>query len=114
MSDLPKGHYLYEVTRSGDDTSLGRVVFEVGRGTTGWFEVEPGRDGEFREVLELLDIDYPADVVGYLAVDPAAYRADYGRQRGRCGVCNRPLTDPVSRRRGIGPDCLGRSTREAP
>jgi hypothetical protein len=29
----------------------------------------------------------------------------YGQQIGRCGVCNRTLTDQVSRDRGIGPHC---------
>ncbi|MFZ0749372.1 MAG: DUF6011 domain-containing protein, partial [Pyrinomonadaceae bacterium] len=29
----------------------------------------------------------------------------YGRKTGACGVCDRPLTNPVSIRRGIGPIC---------
>jgi len=32
----------------------------------------------------------------------------YGRTIGRCGRCNRTLTDAVSRARGIGPDCWGK------
>lgn len=35
---------------------------------------------------------------------PAAMQA-YGREIGRCGNCNRTLTDEESRQRGIGPDC---------
>lgn len=35
---------------------------------------------------------------------PAAMQA-YGREIGRCGNCNRTLTDEESRSRGIGPDC---------
>jgi hypothetical protein len=29
----------------------------------------------------------------------------YGKEIGRCGICNLPLTDDVSRERGIGPVC---------
>jgi hypothetical protein len=32
-------------------------------------------------------------------------RARYGQKVGRCGICNRHLTDKLSRDRGIGPDC---------
>lgn len=32
----------------------------------------------------------------------------YGMFTGKCGICGRPLTDPESVGRGIGPDCLGK------
>lgn len=32
------------------------------------------------------------------------------REESRCGCCGRPLTDPVSIDRGIGPECFGAST----
>lgn len=34
--------------------------------------------------------------------------ARYGRELGVCGMCNRPLTDEVSRLRGIGPVCYAK------
>lgn len=52
--------------------------------------------GAFAELLE--------QVVGDT---PAAMQA-YGREIGRCGNCNRTLTDEESRSRGIGPDCWDR------
>jgi hypothetical protein len=39
-------------------------------------------------------------------VDKAMLR--YGREIGRCGHCNRTLTDEVSRARGIGPVCASK------
>lgn len=35
----------------------------------------------------------------------------YGQEIGRCCVCNRTLTDPESRRLGIGPECRGKRAR---
>lgn len=34
--------------------------------------------------------------------------ANYGKQLQQCGMCGRTLTDPKSKERGIGPDCLKR------
>lgn len=42
------------------------------------------------------------------AAGPAEARQRYGQEIGRCGVCNRRLTDDLSRARGIGPDCWTR------
>lgn len=39
---------------------------------------------------------------------PRACAAAYGRMTGRCGQCNRRLSDPSSVQLGIGPECLGR------
>lgn len=37
-----------------------------------------------------------------------AFRKLYGLLTGKCGVCGRLLTDPESKRLGLGPDCGGR------
>ncbi len=37
-----------------------------------------------------------------------AEAAEYGKRTGRCGVCHRKLTDPVSIEAGIGPICRGK------
>lgn len=47
-------------------------------------------------------------VVEAIAADPAQALSDYGHEVGRCGVCNRTLTDPESITRGIGPVCAER------
>lgn len=33
-------------------------------------------------------------------------RAEFGRLAGRCGCCGKTLTDPDSKMRGIGPECI--------
>lgn len=40
-----------------------------------------------------------------IAADPHAAMLDFGRQLGKCGHCGRPLTNPNSRAKGIGPYC---------
>ena len=42
--------------------------------------------------------------------DPINAMNEYGIRLGRCGVCNRTLTDTDSRLRGIGPICAGKFT----
>lgn len=46
-----------------------------------------------------------ATVLAAIAEDPLEASTRYGREIGRCGVCNRTLTDPESRAAGIGPVC---------
>jgi hypothetical protein len=46
-----------------------------------------------------------ADLLAQVAAEPFAAMARYGVEIGRCGNCNRTLTDETSRARGIGPDC---------
>lgn len=41
-----------------------------------------------------------------ISVDLSAAMATYGQRLGRCGLCHRHLTDPVSEARGIGPECI--------
>lgn len=43
-----------------------------------------------------------------ILVDPINAMNEYGIRLGRCGVCNRTLTDRDSRLRGIGPICAAR------
>lgn len=56
----------------------------------------PVRDAEARRKL-----------LGAIALDSSSL-ARYGQLIGSCGVCNRTLTDEVSRQRGIGPECAKR------
>lgn len=47
-------------------------------------------------------------ILARLSDNPATYSAEYGKHTGTCGVCSRPLSDPESVARGIGPVCAGR------
>jgi hypothetical protein len=49
-----------------------------------------------------------ATVLQRLAIDPARTLTAHGHATGRCGVCSRPLSDPVSVAMGIGPICASR------
>lgn len=51
-----------------------------------------GADRDALHVHELLD-------------DPAAAMRAFAALTGRCAICNRTLTDPDSKARGVGPDC---------
>ncbi len=44
-------------------------------------------------------------VLAKIAVDPQGAMELFGQSVGKCGRCNRGLTDEVSRERGIGPEC---------
>lgn len=48
------------------------------------------------------------EVLKRIATDPAAASGLYGKHKKRCGICNRKLTNDVSRERGIGPVCASR------
>jgi len=48
--------------------------------------------------------EHVAGILARIAADPDA-APRYGREIGRCWMCNRHLTDADSRRLGIGPDC---------
>lgn len=49
-----------------------------------------------------------ARILAEIAADPLAALKLYGHSLGKCGKCNRTLTDEVSRAAGIGPICAGR------
>ncbi len=82
-------------------------------GVLKFFKVKNGQRAGF----VFLDIQASADwhavrdvarihrVLALIAVDARAALIRYGQELGECGDCGRPLTDPVSRARGIGPIC---------
>lgn len=43
--------------------------------------------------------------VGAIAASPKKAILDYGKEVGRCALCGRPLKDPESVERGVGPTC---------
>lgn len=49
-----------------------------------------------------------ASILTAIAFDAQKAATDYGHQLGRCGICNRTLTDAGSIERGIGPVCASK------
>jgi len=45
------------------------------------------------------------DLIKLISENPTEAMLRYGKEKGRCAYCGRSLTDPLSRHRGIGPDC---------
>lgn len=63
-------------------------------------------DGKFYPVSKL-----PADVKAAIlsaCADPLKAVLAFGKKFGRCSLCNRRLSDPVSVERGVGPICMER------
>jgi hypothetical protein len=49
-----------------------------------------------------------ATILTAIAFDAKQAAIAYGHQLGRCGICNRTLTDAESIQRGIGPVCASK------
>lgn len=113
LRGLPGGRYL--VSRQEGDTVLTRTleVDRPRRGTwRGWVFVRiPGGRNVGRqapnETAARINPGHAVDVRALLA-DPHAAAVTYGRTTGRCAICGRRLTDPVSIAAGIGPICAAR------
>lgn len=101
--DVPAGHYAIEE-----------------EGELHFFQVEHGKPGTRWEGFTFLSIQASDDlhsirnperksaILTAIAANPAMASAAYGHGIGRCGVCNRTLTDPVSIENGIGPKCAAK------
>jgi hypothetical protein len=83
-----------------------------------FFRVNKGKDrweGYTFLAVQASDFFYPVKspdhrkaVLAEIAKDPVTAMNEYGMRLGRCGVCNRILTDKDSRLQGIGPICAAR------
>jgi hypothetical protein len=101
-SDVPAGHYalpssgdndlvFYRVDRPTDGKWAGRVFVKM---------VVGGR------AASNVRRDYQQGILDRIAeYGPSEAQVLYGQEIGRCGRCNRHLTDEESRRLGIGPEC---------
>lgn len=65
--------------------------------------------GENRIKIDPKDIPL---ILGYIEAHTAKAMTDYGKQSNTCSRCHRELTDPVSIKRGIGPDCAELNSAE--
>lgn len=98
FQDIPNGYY---------------AVGDAGPDDIHFFRISRFRDGGIKVQEQASDTLHPvrrggrrtAILTTILHVGPAAASALYGQTIGRCGRCNRTLTDATSRARGIGPDC---------
>jgi hypothetical protein len=84
----------YRVTKGRPDTRWAGFTFLSVQASDYFYAIKekPYRDRIFAEILK----------------DPVTAMNEYGMRLGRCGVCNRTLTDRDSRLRGIGPICAER------
>jgi hypothetical protein len=93
----------------------GRYAVEID-GTLKFYKIDTPTEGRWagRTFVSVQASDelYPVrnrtareEILAVIAVDPEAAMRRYGQEIGRCGHCNRTLTDETSRRNGIGPIC---------
>ncbi len=108
---LPDGYYAVPCWTGANDLTFIRI--STNKGT-----INPANAGK-RYVKNVaggkgeLDNVGPGWVAAALAaieaVGPEAAAQLYGQEIGHCGRCHRPLTDETSRKRGLGPECAGKS-----
>jgi len=96
---IPNGYYAINDSGAPDDIHF----FRVSRFRDGGIKVQEQASDELHPVRR--GGRRTAILKAILSVGPAAASALYGQTIGRCGRCNRTLTDALSRSRGIGPDC---------
>lgn len=100
------------------DVPAGRYAVDNADGELRFYKVDRPTEGRwegytFVKVLAS-DEEHPVrgkaavSVLEKIAMDPAAASTRYGHEIGRCGICNRTLTDEDSRARGIGPICAAK------
>lgn len=100
---VPDGHYairidggsvkFYRVTNKYSGPWRGRVFVDMQAGD----DYYPTYNRDQRDTI-----------LSIIAADVKAASIRYGQEIGRCGVCNRTLTNDVSIAAGIGPVCAGR------
>jgi hypothetical protein len=93
------------------------VPMEGHKNDVTFYRLRTGKRGSWKgfQFVDLLASTTPYPVKGkdarqkvfdaILLVGVTSSRELFGQKLGRCGCCNRPLTDEQSRARGIGPEC---------
>jgi hypothetical protein len=103
LPDVPEGHYAIPSLTGNNDLDFFRVDRPTEGKWAGYTFLKrvvggkpdlPVARAQRRTVLEAIE-----------AAGVDAARQQYGVSIGRCYVCNRHLTDELSRQLGIGPDC---------
>lgn len=102
---VPAGRYALKV-----------IDFEEGQNDIRFYKIDAPTEGRWagRVFVKLLASDEqhpvrnPKAILEAIAADVEGALALYGIEIGRCGACNRTLTNKVSRDRGLGADCAQR------
>lgn len=103
MPEVPAGHYATPSRTGNNDLDFWTVDrptegrwagYTFVKRVIGGHEDQSVRGSEARQALEAIVAE---------GLEQVARR--YGQEIGRCGRCNRSLTDETSRAYGIGPDC---------
>lgn len=94
--------------QNGDDPSSWRF-YTVKLSAKGNKYIKIGHANGVSIAWSFLPVERGAlDVAKRIAADPREAMLNYGRQIGRCGHCDRTLTNDESRALGIGPICRNR------
>lgn len=112
---VPPGHYAIPIPSK--DNPAGWVCAEKTKRSNifrTWRRLEVSRPREeliaafaaFADLVREFGLASESEVVAAILLDPIKATATYGARFGRCGMCHRQLTDPESRTRGIGPECI--------
>lgn len=105
--DVPAGRYAVE-TEDGAVNTL--AFYKVDRPTDGrWAGYVFVKHIVSDEEQRMSQAAGKAILAKIAAAGPEAASARYGHEIGKCGVCNRTLTNDESRARGIGPVCAENS-----
>lgn len=87
----------------------GRYAVENAEGVLRFYVAD--HEGLFVQASDELHRVHPSGqeaVIEAIAADPETASRRYGTELGRCGRCNRTLTDEVSRAAGLGPVCAAK------
>jgi hypothetical protein len=93
--DLPGNSMLVEITKPSSGRWAGYTFVKTVPLLAG-VEPEPVKGKLAADVLKAID------------ENPRGCAGTYGRITGRCGQCNRRLSDPSSKELGVGPECMGK------
>lgn len=103
--EVPEG-YFYIVDPKDNTEKFYRVT--KGRPDTRWAGISFLAVQASDYFYSIKDRSYQQRIFAEILKDPVTAMNEYGMRLGRCGVCNRTLTDRDSRLRGIGPICAER------
>lgn len=100
--DVPAGHYAIEI----DDTIK---FYKVDRPTEGrWTGYTFVKVQASDDYFPIRDKASRETILSIIARDPQSASKRYGHAIGKCGICNRTLTDSTSIANGIGPVCASK------